>query len=364
MTSGIDQDIQKSVSLTKPFMIQKNRGRNPGWRIFPFLRRIFRRGINSRTSCVRSQLLIGFIVVFNIIVYNRWVQTGLRKNGVTANKKLMQTPKTTIVLMGYSMERIDNYKRILPAYGEMNSVLDRIIFVWNNKEDGPPPTPKDTLVPFDMLVQKENSMNNRFGPDVLNCTSTDTVLLIDDDVLLSEGMVSKMLQFYYDNEKSQPSTGNHTTIVGISNDARIASSNNGYIYPCHRIEGYIFSLACWKSPFSKLPPPNVVIGKTMLLNKKWLTAYQSDAELWSYTGEQKHFCEDILMNALIRNSTIHPTLPVFVDKDRHSKREILEESGGLSSKGFSSLMWGFEWANRRTECVKWAMDHFGNDVWK
>jgi len=237
------------------------------------------------------------------------------------------------------------------------------ISLLSDKEDGPPPTPKDTLVPFDVVIQDENSMNNRFGPDVVKRATTDTLLMIDDDILMSEGLILKMLQSYYDNEKPQPNTSN-ATIVGIANDARIASSKDGYNFPCWRVEGYIFSLLCWKSPFSDIPPPNVVIGKTMLLHKNWLPIYQSDAELWAYTGEQKHYCEDILMNALIRNSTIHRTNPVFVEKDTQNTREVLVENGGLSSKGISSLMWGFEWAKRRTECVRWAVDHFGRDVWK
>ena len=42
-------------------------------------------------------------------------------------------PKTTIVLMGYSTERLENYQLILPAYGTMDQALDRIIFLWNSK---------------------------------------------------------------------------------------------------------------------------------------------------------------------------------------------------------------------------------------
>lgn len=235
-------------------------------------------------------------------------------------------------------------------------------------EDDPPVIPKNMSVPMEVYVQKENSMNNRFGSDVVNHVKTDTIILIDDDVLLSEGMIFKMLKSYQTNENQIASsktsqTDTNSTIVGIRNDARIASNKEGYIFPCWRIEGYIFSLACWKSPFSSLPKPNVVIGKTMLIHKKWLKLYQQDLALWSYTGEQKHFCEDILMNALIRNSTSIIRPPILVEKDTINTRQVLEESGGLSSKGLSSFMWGFEWAKRRTECVRWGVNHFGKDIW-
>ena len=42
-------------------------------------------------------------------------------------------PKTTIVLMGYSTKRLENYQQIFPAYGAMEQALDRIIFLWNSK---------------------------------------------------------------------------------------------------------------------------------------------------------------------------------------------------------------------------------------
>lgn len=206
-------------------------------------------------------------------------------------------------------------------------------------------------------------MNNRFGPDVSNNAKTETVMMIDDDILMSEGLILKMLKSYYDNENTHINATN-TTLVGISNDSRIASYKQGYVFPCWRIEGYIFSMACYKAPFSKLPPTNLVIGKTMLFHKKWLSAYQSDTDLWAYTGEQKHFCEDILMNAIIRNSTIYPTHPIFVDKDSHNTRLVLREIGGLSNHGLSAIKYAFQWNTKRAECVRWGVEHFGKDIWK
>jgi len=42
------------------------------------------------------------------------------------------TTKTTLIIMGYSLQRLENYKTMFLAYGNMEDELDRIIFLWNS----------------------------------------------------------------------------------------------------------------------------------------------------------------------------------------------------------------------------------------
>jgi len=130
-SNNLSKSSNSSNSFSEICSTRKSRTRNSGWRSFPFLRRIFSRRI------IYSRLSIGFLVFFNILyIYYHCQQRGGGGQGndvVITNGKNNILPKTTIVLMGYTMKRIDNYERILPAYGAMDKALDRVIFLWNSK---------------------------------------------------------------------------------------------------------------------------------------------------------------------------------------------------------------------------------------
>jgi len=231
-------------------------------------------------------------------------------------------------------------------------------------------------------------MNNRFGPDVTRFTKTPCVTLLDDDVLLSVGLIRAMIDAWEGGGIDNPASSEEDTrlhpIVGVDGDQRTMDSKRGYLYPCDRWEGWIVQGLCWNPFISRTP--NLVIGKTMTFSTRHLKEYQNDKDVWYYTSpDGGHYCEDIVMNALVWNTT--KLDPVFVrnDKkylskymgtrggtaekggygnkqdDRKSQtRYILDEAGGLSFKGFTP--WGLyessKWNLKRSDCVKWAAVHY------
>jgi len=291
--------------------------------------------------------------------------------------------KTTLVLMGYSTNRLDNYDIILPAYSDMDDVIDKIIFLWNNQEEEPPNVPMHGKVPIILVREPENSMNNRFGPDVTDRTETNVVTLVDDDCLLSRGMIRAMISSWEASSRDL----DQRSLIGVDGDGRIVGTKHGYLFPCSRIEGWVLQRHCWNSivssstPVSSNHPLNLVVGKTMTFSTLFMLAYQNDEVVWNYTSPQGgHFCEDIMMNALIRNATNNRD-PVLMTKDRKwnlplrgkkneaaeikeehlamdRTRTILSESGGLS---FSLTV--LSWNDKRSECVQWASTHYPESIW-
>mmetsp|Transcript_26684 Transcript_26684/g.37606 ORF Transcript_26684/g.37606 Transcript_26684/m.37606 type:complete len:339 (-) Transcript_26684:187-1203(-) len=264
--------------------------------------------------------------------------------------------KTTIVLMGHTTKRFQNYKTIFATYGEMSSVIDKVLFLWNSVNDSPPSPPANTKVPILPLPQKKNSMNNRFGPDVLKYAETDVITVVDDDVVLSEQLLYSMLTAWAEaGDGPKP-------IVGTTLDARIVGAGLDYHHPCNKFDGWFTQADCWKAllyPWSPMwsRPLNLVVGKTMTLSKKHVHTYMNDTKITGYVDDG-HFCEDILMNAVVRNVTGGHE-PILVQLGTDGQRKTLVDDGGLSKKGIPL----FNWHPKRTECVRWAESHFGPSAW-
>lgn len=225
------------------------------------------------------------------------------------------TLEVTVVLMGYSTKRFRNYDTILPSYTKMGTIK-KIVFVWNNKNTSFPiskfNTSKITFVSPDV-----NSMNNRF--DVFQHVTTDAVLLIDDDVVISEPLLKSMLLKWNENVDR---------LIGVVPDMRYVSENDDY-----KVTG---------------SDPVIAIGKTMLFHRKYLQQYMQDKDLVEWNKDK--FCEDVSMNGLIRKAT--GLKPVFVKQSGSSKRQNLPETEGLSITRPG-------WGGKRTECVKYVSKHFG-----
>ena len=110
-------------------------GQNRNWirQTFSLLRRIFARHKHSRPMIVVALLLFVNLLLF-VQLKRKHMPKKVDSSSSNVDGSIMgQLPKTTIVLMGYTMARIDNYERILPAYGAMDKALDRVIFLWNSK---------------------------------------------------------------------------------------------------------------------------------------------------------------------------------------------------------------------------------------
>ncbi|VDI14797.1 Hypothetical predicted protein [Mytilus galloprovincialis] len=219
----------------------------------------------------------------------------------------------TVVLMGYSTKRFPNYNEILPAYTKYQ-MIDQILLLWNNKNASF--TSNIDLPKLTFIQSEVNSMNNRFN--VSQYIRTDAVLVIDDDVLISEALLSLMLLRWSENP---------SRLVGISRDMRYVNSMNEYI-----VRG---------------KNPSLTIGKTMLFHRKYLVKYMQDTKLVDWNS--KRYCEDISMNALIFKET--NLRPLFVPMSAQGSRKDLSEVDGAS-------VVDTKWALRRTECVQWAAQYF------
>ncbi|CAC5416571.1 EXT2 [Mytilus coruscus] len=219
----------------------------------------------------------------------------------------------TVILMGYSSRRLKNYDLILPAYIHM-TIINQIIFIWNNRNKSF--TPEIDSPKFTFIKAEVNSMNNRFN--VSQYVYTDAVLIIDDDVLISESLLSLLVLRWSENMDR---------LVGVSRDMRFVNSKNEYL-----VQG---------------KEPSLVIGKTMLFHRKYLQKYIQDKALVEWND--KRFCEDISMNALIFKET--KLKPLFVSMTAHSSRRNLSDTDGAS-------IIDKNWSLRRTECVQWVAGYF------
>ncbi|CAG2196676.1 unnamed protein product [Mytilus edulis] len=219
----------------------------------------------------------------------------------------------SIVLMGYSSKRFSNYNAILPAYTNMG-IIDKIILIWNNKHEPFIPNFNSSKITF--IKANENSMNNRFN--VSHFVSTDAILIIDDDVLMSDSLLLSMLLEWGKNTDR---------LVGLKRDMRFVNSRNEYL-----VRG---------------KKPSLTIGKTMLFHRKYLEKYMQDEVLVEWN--KNRFCEDISMNALIFKET--KLKPLFIDMTAYSMRRDLSDIDGAS-------LVNKHWALNRTECVQWISEYF------
>jgi hypothetical protein len=235
--------------------------------------------------------------------------------------------KVTIVLMGYERSRAKNYRKLFARYLSMPETVDRVIFIWNNLEKPPPAVPEEVT-----LIQAEkNNMMNRY---ILahGMSNVDALLTIDDDVLLDENLLRCMLAEFRENSDS---------IIGL--DARHVDADNGN----------------YMSKDASLPgSANVIIGKTMLMHRKFhVLASKADEALRdaALKGAVCQSCDDLVMNAIVSNYT--KTGPVVLRSDIWPfVRYALPAPGGVSNKP----KW-YGKKGRRSTCLRWLMKHFDVD---
>lgn len=322
----------------------------------------------------QKKIKVYFAIVIATLIF---ILFNLRYSKLPASKLIIPDingTKTTIVLMGYYPERSSNLNRIFEAYSQMNNLIDQVLFLWNNCDEPSPPIPSflaRSKVPITLLQQSENSMNNRFGVDVIKNARTSSVLLVDDDIILSSGLIQAMIGGWIESDK----VAEKRPIVGIDNDARTAGGGN-YLFPCSAWQGWFYlQQNCFMMPFSStlmnyMPyQKNLVIGKTMLFSKFYLNVYLRDESVVNFV--KNHFCEDVLMNAVIRNVTERRGPVLISEHNMHtgggskiapsSRFDTLSQDVGLSKLTVANLFGA--WGRRRRECVKFSEEHFGSDIW-
>ena len=222
--------------------------------------------------------------------------------------------KTTLVLMGFSPKRIPNYEILFKSYGSMTNVLDKIIFIWNNQDVDPPKIPS-TDVSIKIWKSQVNSMVNRYR--VYDYVDTVSVLTVDDDVLLSGLLIKDMIKTFYMDQSA---------LIGL--DERSFTKN--------------------KYSFRKTNANKLVIGKTMMWNKKYTKEFLLDNALVSFSEENP--CEDIAMNFLIRHNTGKE--PKIIKMTYEKFRKNLNETDGLSIDPTT------DWQAERNICIAFMQSHF------
>ena len=232
------------------------------------------------------------------------------------NTLLNTNTKTTLVLMGFSPKRIPNYEILFKGYGSMRNILDKIIFIWNNQDVDPPYVPT-TDVDIKIWKAPKNSMVNRYR--IYNDTDTVSVLTVDDDVLLSEMLIKELIKTF---------STNPDALLGL--DERSFIKN--------------------KYSFRKNKSNKLVIGKTMMWNKKYAKEFLLDNELVTFSERKP--CEDIAMNFLIRQKTGKE--PTIVKMTQQKYRKNLDETDGLSIDPTTN------WQAERNNCIAFMQTHFSD----
>ena len=245
---------------------------------------------------------------------------------VTPEATFRKDDKVTVVLMGYKPARRNNYMQLFKRYTAMRDTVEHVVFIWNNMEIGPPPVPSGVH----LIRASRNDMMNRYTL-TRDFPHTNSILTVDDDVFLSEGLLRCMLNQLL---------GHNASVVGL--DARSVASGTGN----------------YMSEPPSLDKPVVIIGKTMLMHER---VHRRAADVPDALRKAVHkggvceSCDDLVMNALA--TTASGIGPVQL---RHNiwphVRMRLPAPGGVSS---SSNWYGPE--GRRSACVRWLFKHFGDD---
>jgi len=227
------------------------------------------------------------------------------------------TRLTTIVLMGYQAKRKSNYETIFNAYSKMESVLDQVVFIWNNDIVHPPHVPQQTNVPIRLLLSHSNHMYNRFN--VCHVVKTPSMLVVDDDVLLSEYIIASMLRTY---------TRYPQSMIGL--DYRSFDASGNYLTK------------------RSTPERTLVIGKTMLFGVQYAEAFINNNLLLTASNPCED-SDDLAMSFLIRAKG-HP--PIVLSA-RKRDRTYLNDVDGLSN----TRKWS-KWMKDRSQCVRWVQGVF------
>mmetsp|Transcript_4375 Transcript_4375/g.9866 ORF Transcript_4375/g.9866 Transcript_4375/m.9866 type:complete len:379 (+) Transcript_4375:55-1191(+) len=261
--------------------------------------------------------------------------------------------KATIVLMSYSPLRLDDVAWVLRCYQKMTGAVEQIIFVWNNLDvelpgDIIPSSDDSNVVPVQLFNPAENLMTNRFDAPSRLVDSSSPVILIDDDVLLTAGLISGMVDYW----KSEPCL--EQCVVGL--DPRYVSpiSNNYYLY-------------------DRRHTPNVIIGKTMLAANRHFQDFMKRKNLVEHSGPPSNACEDLTFSLFVTTRT--GLLPVVVKGEHYtaeiklnSQKKFLSDQGEFIGSRYDipeydgmSAVKG-PWVRNRKKCVSWNLGYHGNSL--
>lgn len=257
--------------------------------------------------------------------------------------------KTTMVFIGYSTERFENFDEILPKYGDMDKTLDRVLLLWNNQDKCPPTPPSNTKVPIYVIPQRTNSLNNRMGDDVAKYARTRSILHVDDDLFLSEKLIRSMIRTFVKSGVN--------SFLGCFRERRYA----------HPAFGYSDQIPKEHKAKLKELKHNVVITRTMMLGRRWISKYNKNKKMLQFVNDEMN-CEDIMISALVRSET-NGRDPIYLPLTEEEYRTELPHPGGLSDVLFKKKDGNANeedkrgWFVRRGDCALKAQEFFGKGVW-
>jgi len=193
--------------------------------------------------------------------------------------------KMTVVVQTYGQYRPErNLSFVIAIYGQFPDLVHEIVIVWNS-----PHSNEETLlaelkeynmqVPVRLRFEKENSINNRFRPDPK--FETDAIFIADDDNMMRH---PRNIFHYWDVWRQH-----QDRIVGSVWAYTDLDENGTLWYRARKID--------WPCPKR---PVNFVLTIGMLLHKKYLDAYWSEANGFIRDQVQNlTTCEDISMNFVV-----------------------------------------------------------------
>ena len=103
--------------------------------------------------------------------------------------------KTTLIIMGYDIVRINNnHEQLFKTYDTMYNTIDKIIFVWNNLEENMPILHTKNIELITIKSTRNSLCNRHHVP--YKYIDTDSILIVDEDILLHESYIKKLLSVW------------------------------------------------------------------------------------------------------------------------------------------------------------------------
>ena len=227
--------------------------------------------------------------------------------------------KTSLVMLAFTQKRKLNWEKMLDSYCEMDDVIEKILFIWQDPSTPPPDVPS-CKIKLKIIHSTRNSLNNRYR--YKEEIDTRTAVSVDDDVLVSKSALTNMIvqSQYHD-------------LVGM--DYRSFSAEGQYSF--------------WWFMF----PNKLILTGTCIVPVKYWKMYMRDTELTTFI-DRMHNCEDIAMNFVVKNATGQDPALLSLGFFENGRTNLINH-GGLSTTNDS-----WNWGRRRSECVKWMILHFPN----
>lgn len=230
------------------------------------------------------------------------------------------------VLIG-TWDRIPLLRRLILHY-QKSKFVHKIYVTWHNPAGRPPEEFLKTVrkkPPVEILLQKYDSLNNRFNP--ITNLETKGVLIADDDIRVNVTDVEYAFEVWKNRQHS---------LVGVFPRYHYFDKTNGT---------YVYDTRCPTLPRQY----SIMLTKFMFMHSEYLYAYTClmPTRIHQYIDEKVN-CEDIAMNMLVTGMTGAKPVAVMTHVDDFGT------TSGISLKPGH--------VNARSKCVADLIKLFGKDT--